>query len=550
MLSEIRCDKFQSNATPRPPISFSMGLNTVLGDQVGSNSIGKSTFLMIIDFAFGGNDYIDRSVDVQKHIGRHVIQFAFTFHEHTHYFSRDTFAHDRVNQCDAEYRVVTDMSIDAFRKFLFDGYGISLPSTSFRDVVTRYSRVYGRANLDEKHPLRAVPKEREEDAIAALLKLFDLYANVEELRKALAEARDRSATFTKSGKFEFIPRISKRDMQQNSKEIQKLTQQLDEIANEGGRANKEYVNGLAPEEARRISAAKAELATLRRQRGRLDAKFELIHRNLQTTEDKAIGDISPLQTFFPSVNIRRLEEIEGFHRKLQIILKKEFEDELRQTEQMRHEIENSIKDVLIDIEADGVPDGVSRSVFDEFAKVKERILELEKENAAYVTAQELKTSVATITRQLIERQAKYLRELQNMINVKMNDFNTKIYGGMKKAPILTMEESGKRYVFETPDDTGTGTSYKGLVVYDLSVLALTPLPMLIHDSVILKQIADDPLERILELYQQSGKQVFIALDKSGSYTQRTQETLLQTKVLELSDNGNELFGRSWNVVGS
>ena len=41
----------------------------------------------------------------------------------------------------------------------------------------------------------------------------------------------------------------------------------------------------------------------------------------------------------------------------------------------------------------------------------------------------------------------------------------------------------------TPDDTGTGIAYKGLVVYDLAVLGLTRLPVLVHDSVVLKQIS-------------------------------------------------------------
>lgn len=80
----------------------------------------------------------------------------------------------------------------------------------------------------------------------------------------------------------------------------------------------------------------------------------------------------------------------------------------------------------------------------------------------------------------------------------------------------------------------------------LSVLYLTALPALVHDSVILKQIADEPLENIMELYNQSPKQVFIALDKKGSYLDKTQKLLEQSMVLHLTEGGNELFGRSWN----
>jgi hypothetical protein len=153
--------------------------------------------------------------------------------------------------------------------------------------------------------------------------------------------------------------------------------------------------------------------------------------------------------------------------------------------------------------------------------------------------------VKTIENQLENIQAEQLLEIQSSITSKMADFNSFIYSEKRKPPILTFK-SGKKYSFETPDDTGTGTSYKGLVLFDLSILVLTPLPTLVHDSVVLKQIADTPLEKILELYMGVGKQIFIALDKVNSYPQHAQDILEQCAVLRLSDNGNELFGRSWN----
>ena len=47
MLTEIICDKFIQEK-----IVFKNGLNVVLGDEESSNSIGKSTLLLIIDFIF------------------------------------------------------------------------------------------------------------------------------------------------------------------------------------------------------------------------------------------------------------------------------------------------------------------------------------------------------------------------------------------------------------------------------------------------------------------------------------------------------------------
>jgi hypothetical protein len=80
------------------------------------------------------------------------------------------------------------------------------------------------------------------------------------------------------------------------------------------------------------------------------------------------------------------------------------------------------------------------------------------------------------------------------------------------------------------------------------MLALTPLPAIIHDSSIVKRIEDSDFEQILGLYQASGKngkQIFIAFDKADSYPPKTSRTLEEATVLHLAV-GNELFGTSWS----
>ena len=87
MLSEIICEKFKETDQK---ITFLSGLNVVLGDDKASNSIGKSTFLMIVDFVFGGDDYISKCDDVGRKIGIHQIKFSFMFDGAIHKFIRDT----------------------------------------------------------------------------------------------------------------------------------------------------------------------------------------------------------------------------------------------------------------------------------------------------------------------------------------------------------------------------------------------------------------------------------------------------------------------------
>ena len=120
------------------------------------------------------------------------------------------------------------------------------------------------------------------------------------------------------------------------------------------------------------------------------------------------------------------------------------------------------------------------------------------------------------------------------------------YSDDSEPPHIIFKDDAKNYEFATSFDSGTGTSCKSLILFDLSVLELSMLPVLIHDSVIHKQIEDHAFGKILELYQKSGKQVFIAMDKQETFGKEIYDTLEDACVLHLSGGGNELFGRAWN----
>ena len=118
---------------------------------------------MIVDFVFGGNDYVTRSLDVQKQVGPHSIQFAFEFNGKVHHFSRETVDHTYVTRCDDNYNPISDMTIADYRNsYLTITRLIAL--ISFRDIVGRYFRIYGRENLEER-ALHSVRQETDKDAI-------------------------------------------------------------------------------------------------------------------------------------------------------------------------------------------------------------------------------------------------------------------------------------------------------------------------------------------------------------------------------------------------
>lgn len=133
------------------------------------------------------------------------------------------------------------------------------------------------------------------------------------------------------------------------------------------------------------------------------------------------------------------------------------------------------------------------------------------------------------------------KKLEEIINPKMSEINSKIFGLDVNNPEFHIETS-KKYSFYTPNDDGTGTTFKGLVVMDIATLLTTSLPILIHDSVVLKQISNESIEKIFKIYDNLEKQVFISIDKDTSYTDKTVEVIRKDEVLKLSSGGNELYG--------
>ena len=58
-------------------------------------------------------------------------------------------------------------------------------------------------------------------------------------------------------------------------------------------------------------------------------------------------------------------------------------------------------------------------------------------------------------------------------------------------------------------------------------------------------ISDAAINGIMKIYATSNKQIFIAFDKEDTFYDVTRNIVHSTKVIELHENGGELFGWSW-----
>lgn len=540
MLYEIWCDQFKCNNKLRGVIRFNETLNVVKGHDSGTNSIGKSTFLLAIDFAFGGNSYAEDKSLIKK-IGHHTINYCFKFGNEFYYFSRNTATPKEVNICNAEYVLQETIPIDEYNNKLLKLYNIDLPNISFRQIVGRYFRVYGRGSSNERKPLASYDGEAPKESLIALLKLFNGYTPIEKLCLELKNKDERKKAIINADKYNLVTIIkSKKDYQKNLSDIERLNGELQSLA----RFGRQELLYLDPAQAEKAAEYKSRYETLTRRKKQLWAKYYSIKNNAERTHASTAQDFEALLKFFPNSDIKLLSDIENFHSKLIDILSEEFTISMSQILKQINEISIELTQIEVSLKELDVPKRIADSTLKAYAQAQNQINELNRQNELYVTKREIETDIRTMKTKYQQLFTDIFKDITSKINDVMAKLNAFIYGENIVAPVLIVTKPNS-YTFGTDMDDGTGTNYKNLILLDLASLKLTELPTIAHDTIVFHNIGQEPMAKILELYNKSEKQIFIAIDESPKYNESAQTIIENNKILELSGNGNELFGSSW-----
>lgn len=534
MLHKIYCNRFH-----RQNLYFNSNLNVVLGTPTGDNSIGKTTLLMIVDYVFGGETY-SRSKDILENIHDHQICFTFRFKTRRYHFSRSFCNPNVVKKCDFTYQPLEEMSLKEFNTWLSEHYDLNYCKLTFRDAVSRYMRIYGKDNCDEKRPLSAFSNDTASNAIVSLLKLFNMYEDIDELEQNAREAKEKLKVYKDAQKHNFITNISKRDYEKNSKQIEALTLKLEEFTKNFQLTILDKDQMLSD----RAIELKKKLLDTRRIRNSVKNKLKDVEINADYHFKISKSSFTELKRFFPQINIEHLEEVDRFHREIAKVFHVELEHEKNLLSNRLFELNNIVHNLEHELSALTTTPNFSTEALNQFAETKEKIQKMSAQNSAYTKSENLKNDKFIATQRLQSIKSQYLGEVEKRINSKMEKLNNSLYKGLYNSPVLHLEENS--YSFHTPNDTGTGIAYKGVVVFDLAVFQLTNLPILVHDSIILKQISDEAVGNILKQYISSEKQVVIALDKQTSYDKETAKLLQQNSIIELGPDKKALFGRSWS----
>ena len=539
MLSEIFCEAFQSYGKQREKIIFNSGLNTVLGGSEGNNSIGKSTFLLIVDYCFGGDTY--QKSNVKNFIGDHTICFAFDFDGRKEYFSRTVSEKNIVAICNPEYKPIDKISLKKFREILMEEYFPNYEEGSFRDIVSRFFRIAGKKNDTITNVLNnGSPKM--EPAIETLERLFGMYQYVGGLKKQLKESTGKAKALRDAQKYDLVPAAIKNDKQYD-KNCQRIRQLLDERDS----LTQDTDEDLLQRELERKDAAaelRSRLQAMNRQYRKLTSQYRIVTKNRDEGFVATEEDLRKLGHYFPTANIKKIEEVETFHRELQGILSNDLDEEASSLQVLIQAATEEIRKLEAQLSEMGIPIQVPKSFLDKYSDIEAQIAGLRAQNAAYDSKKKFKQETESTGKELDDSERKVLDDIENKLNSQMTRLNDRVYEERREAPSIKFK-NGKSYEFFTPRDEGTGTAFKSLILLDFAILELTDLPAIIHDSSIFKNVGDEPIDGIMELYMESEKQVFIAFDKAQAYSQKTREILEATTVLSLNEGGDELFGRSW-----
>lgn len=534
MLKEIKCSKFNQKT-----IVFDEGLNVILGDELASNSIGKTTMLMIIDFVFGGESYIFCKQDAIENLGDHEFFYKFEFDGEEYFYSRATNNYRFINVCDKSYKKLKEISLDEYKLIIENKYKIGYLGNYFRSIIGNYSRIWGKDNYYVDKPLKQKDSNIE-IAVNNLIKLFNRYQSIENIEKQLKKVKSKQDAIKGAIKNDLIPSINKLQYNKNQKEIEELNKKIEKFKKDMDDVNLN-LNSLISEEVLELRDEKNQLFNKKNQ---IMNKIKRIEANLNSEDLKVNAKMNKLIEFFPNINIDKLNEINNFHKAMSKNLKSELREEIEKLQIILELINNDINLVEQNIDNKINLKDVPKYNVERLSDLLTKKNTLEDMNRYYEEMQKGKLEVDKIKNDLNSIKSQVISEIANTINIAMYELFNQIYSDKRNSPIFSINNDS--YSLKRVNDTGTGSSYTNLIAFDLSIFEKTDLPFIIHDSILFKNIEVTAFDNLIYIYNRFKKQSFIAIDEINRFSEETQQIIDENTVVKL-DKDNTLFIKNWKV---
>lgn len=520
-------------------VAFKPGLNVVLGDENATNSIGKSSLLMIVDFAFGGSDLLKKMPGIAANMGDHFYDFVFEFSGERYCFRRSTRKPSKVSQFSARFSVpVRELTLSAYTSWLADQYGVGEYSSSFRDLVSPFTRVWLRDTFQISHPLQVANRESVEKQLIRTLRLFGRFGEIEELvteRDAAESALEALRAAIKGG---VLTKVSAATYRANKKRIYAAQDELSAVKSSFATVTIALQDAIH-QQASELAVEKGQLLDARE---RALLRRSVLSQNLLRSAPPPSAALVALQQIVPSVNVERLAKIEEFHTGVARIMRTQIERAKVEVDENLASFERHLRDINGRISSMAQRIQAPPGIVERIVEITSTIRKHEAENESYERLQGAIARERDAVDALVAGRRSRLDEIAAILNVALSAIATAVFPSGAARPVIDFTPTD--YVLSCKDDTGTGSAYAGLLLFDLVILSATVLPFLVEDSPLFKNIATPVIEQILSEYAASQKQIFIAIDERMKFSENVQTLLIDRCVLSL-DRENLLFTKDW-----
>ncbi len=544
MLKKIKCEKF-SNHIFNKTIYFQKGLNCVVGANDALNSIGKSSLLLIIDFCFGGNTYCAKDSDIRQNIGDHFILFTFEFDDIEYHFCRDTADSNYFYECDDSYNKTSNKKpISDLCAFLKEKYFGFSAKKSFRALVDVFSRVYGKKNYEVNKPLKTHANDAtDENGINVLVDLFGKTSIIEKSIEKVSEAKKAKKAMDEAQKYNIVysPIKTISDLKFAKQEIKRLQDEVELMIKEQNMTSL----GIDENISQKDIDLKSEQICLYKEKKTLSIHFKALQ---EMTGDSLLmdeNDRQKLVEFFPDIDVKPIFEINEFQKRLSENVNQEVNDQKEDLSNKINVIQKKIDEINTELLQNNISPRIPKTFLDTIYEKRKQIQKLEDQVFLFEKVKSFKERARTISQQMNKDYGYVLSEMENDINTKLKELNDNIYLEERIPPYLNLKDFS-HYSYKTPNDKGTGTEYKSLILFDLTILDLTFLPFIINDSMLFKNIWDEPVEGLFKLYNKAKKQIFIAIDRINVFSFNIQKIITNHEVAKLGKDDQTLFGFTWS----
>jgi hypothetical protein len=370
-----------------------------------------------------------------------------------------------------------------------------------------------------------------------LIKLFDLFNAIQDTVTLIKSKEEAKTAINEAQKKDYLPKITKTVFKQNESEIERIKKDISDIQ-ENLLKFTINVEELSSKELVHLKSQKSHLLS---GRDKVINKISRLDLNLGNKSIKS-KHLQRLSEFFENPNEEKISEIESFHNRISKILERELlasknilEEELKDYNIELEKIDNKLSLLLVNVKS---PKFIVEKIYDLTIESNK----LETANKFYSEKESVAEEIKSLNTNLESTLEDILNEISEKINGELVRINKEIHSEKKKVPRILLKQSS--YQFDHSGNTGTGKSFSDLIEFDLSILKLTSLPFIIHDSVLFKNIEDMAIDKITEQYMMFDKQIFMALDGINKFDGKTQSILNNKSVLKLSEN-NKLFNIDW-----